>query len=119
MLLEVALFVLSVVAVANVAAVVDTLLRRITWRESDVNEDPALALRLGRPRRVAVIGAGPAGLAMLRELSASGHDCIAFEASHDLGGAFAAAYDGCLLTTSSTNTAFSSFFPSERDSIIW
>ncbi len=68
--------------------------------------------------RVAVVGAGPSGLVALRELLAAGHDAVAFEAGQGVGGTFAATYDGCLLTTSSTNTAFSSFFP-EGEHVMW
>ena len=31
-----------------------------------------------RRRRVAVVGAGPAGIVMLRELAEAGHDAVAF-----------------------------------------
>ncbi len=84
------------------------------------------ALHLPRPLppkptgiRVAVVGAGLSGLVMLRELLAAGHDAVIFEASSLIGGVFAATYDECLLTSSSINTAFSSFFPTGEPHVHW
>ncbi len=68
-----------------------------------------------RKRRVAIVGAGPAGIVMLREMLAEGHDAVAFEASDRIGGVFAKCYDECQLTSSSLNTAFSSMFPSKGE----
>jgi dimethylaniline monooxygenase (N-oxide forming) len=66
-------------------------------------------------KRVAVIGAGPAGLATLKELLAEGHEPIGFERAATLGGVFrfhesdGIVWDSCRLTSSPAITAFSDF----------
>jgi dimethylaniline monooxygenase (N-oxide forming) len=65
--------------------------------------------------RVGIIGAGPAGLATLKELSAAGFDAIAFEARPRLGGLFVfdeddgLVWDSLRLTSSTLVTQFSDF----------
>lgn len=47
--------------------------------------------RTHQRRKVAVIGAGPSGLAAAREIMNENHDVVIFERSDKLGGAFSAA----------------------------
>ena len=72
-----------------------------------------------RRKRIAVIGAGPSGLATARELMHENHDVIIFESMDRIGGAFASAYNGATLTSSNVITAFSSFPPAERSARHW
>src|SRR5919107_2732786 len=64
------------------------------------------------PRRIAVVGAGPAGLAALRALTAAGHDATAFERGNRIGGVWTledrptAAYRSLHLITSRPRTEF-------------
>jgi len=65
-------------------------------------------------KRVAVVGAGPSGLATVKELLAEGHRPTCFEQAADLGGVFRYGEDGvvwesCRLTSSAPLTAFSDF----------
>jgi dimethylaniline monooxygenase (N-oxide forming) len=81
------------------------------------SEPPTLS---GLKKRVAVIGAGPAGLVTLRELLAMGHDAVAFERQPRLGGVYASHYKELQLTTSSINTAFGTYSDgSERSPRMW
>lgn len=67
------------------------------------------------PKRVAVIGAGPAGLVAVKELLAEGHAPTCFERAAGLGGVFrfdevdGVVWDSCRLTSSGLLTAFSDF----------
>lgn len=73
---------------------------------------PALPIRRSReerPLRVAIIGAGPSGLIVLKECLAKGFECIVFEKGTRAGGAFSVAYEGAQLTSSSVITAFGCF----------
>ncbi|GHP01291.1 hypothetical protein PPROV_000004700 [Pycnococcus provasolii] len=63
------------------------------------------------PLRVAVIGAGPSGIVALKELKEMGFSTVLFDAAERIGGAFATAYEGAQLTTSSSLTAFGDFPP--------
>jgi dimethylaniline monooxygenase (N-oxide forming) len=64
----------------------------------------------GSPRRrVVIIGAGPAGLATLKELLDKGHDAIAVEAKPMIGGVYTDTYGDLQLTSSSALTSYSSF----------
>jgi len=72
-------------------------------------------------KRVAVVGAGPSGLATVKELLDEGHDPLCFEKAPGPGGVFRfAEHDGvvwesCRLTSSGLLTAFSDFpVPPER-----
>jgi len=48
-----------------------------------------LVLRpVGSPKRIAVVGAGPAGLACATALGERGHEVTLFEAAHEIGGQF-------------------------------
>lgn len=66
-------------------------------------------------KRVAVIGAGPSGLATVKELLEAGHDAVCFEKAAGLGGAFlfdehdGVVWESCRLTSSGLITAFSDF----------
>lgn len=62
-----------------------------------------------RRRTVAVIGAGPAGLATLKELKECGINAIAFDTQPAVGGVYASHYDSLQLTTSNLNTSFGAF----------
>jgi dimethylaniline monooxygenase (N-oxide forming) len=65
--------------------------------------------------KIGIIGAGPAGLAALKELRAAGFDAIAFEARPRLGGLFVydesdgLVWDSLRLTSSTLVTQFSDF----------
>jgi len=67
---------------------------------------------MGEEVRVAVVGAGPAGLAALRALTAAGIDAVAFERGARVGGVWTlerrptAAYDSLHLITSRARTEF-------------
>ncbi|KIW34271.1 uncharacterized protein PV07_01061 [Cladophialophora immunda] len=62
-------------------------------------------------KRVVIVGAGPCGLAALKEMVESGHETILFERSGQLGGVFASAtaYPNLHLTISNWAMAFSDF----------
>jgi len=66
-------------------------------------------------KRVAVIGAGPSGLATVKELLAEGHKPTCFEKADGLGGVFrfgesdGVVWESCRLTSSGVLTAFSDF----------
>ncbi len=64
-------------------------------------------------KRVGIIGAGPSGLAMIKELIERGHEVVCFEKQSSLGGVFRRAHDFLRLTGSSLNTAFSSYLPDD------
>ena len=70
---------------------------------------PPAASATPLPLRVAIIGAGPSGLVCLKECLARGFNATAFEVGPCLGGVFASAYEGALLTSSSAITAFGDF----------
>ena len=76
------------------------------WRKSP-NDDKAPPLK----RRVAVVGAGPSGIAAVKEFVAAGQDVTCFEAADSVGGLFARCYDRAVLTSSAAITAFSDFPP--------
>lgn len=76
------------------------------WRKSP-NEDKAPPLK----KRVAVVGAGPSGIAAVKEFVAAGQDVTCFEAADSVGGLFARCYDRAVLTSSAAITAFSDFPP--------
>ena len=66
-------------------------------------------------KRVAVIGAGPSGLATVKELLAEGHHATCFERANGLGGVFrfgesdGVVWESCRLTSSGLLTVFSDF----------
>ena len=70
---------------------------------------------VSHPMKVAVIGAGPSGLAAIKELLAEGHSVKGFEKAPGLGGVFrfdrasTGVYQSCTLTSSTTATTFSDF----------
>ena len=55
-------------------------------------------------RQIAVIGAGPIGLATLKELTTAGFDAVSFEASSTIGGTFSKYGFDFQLTSSSVHT---------------
>lgn len=73
-------------------------------------------------KAVAVIGAGPSGLATTKELLAEGHRVVCFEARSGLGGVFrfspapdvCGVWETCRLTSSELVTSFSDHFPGTR-----
>jgi dimethylaniline monooxygenase (N-oxide forming) len=76
------------------------------WRKGpDNDKGPPLK------RRVAVVGAGPSGIAAVKEFVAAGQDVTCFEAADSLGGLFARCYDRAVLTSSAAITSFSDFPP--------
>lgn len=84
------------------------------WRARPTAPDrPAAA------RRVAIVGAGPSGLAALKEFAAAGHDVVCFEATASVGGVFSQCYDGTRLTSSAAVTAFSDFPPARDEHRHW
>ncbi|MEB3261311.1 MAG: NAD(P)-binding domain-containing protein [Cyanobacteriota bacterium] len=62
-------------------------------------------------KAVAVVGAGPSGIAAVKEFVAAGQDVTCFEAADSVGGLFARCYDRAVLTSSAAITAFSDFPP--------
>ena len=65
-----------------------------------------------KSKRVAVIGAGPMGLATAKELLEEGHEVVCYDACPNLGGEFANGFWlGGRLTSSAYVTAFSDFEP--------
>ena len=66
-------------------------------------------------KRVAVVGAGPSGIASVKEFASAGQDVTCFEAADSLGGLFARCYDRAVLTSSAAITAFSDFPPDPID----
>jgi dimethylaniline monooxygenase (N-oxide forming) len=70
---------------------------------------------MSQAKRVAVVGAGPSGIATVKELLAEGHDPVCFERAASLGGVFrfdedtGVVWDSCRLTSSGLLTAFSDF----------
>lgn len=64
-----------------------------------------------KKKRVAVVGAGPSGVAAVKEFVAAGHDVTCYEAADSVGGLFARCYDRAVLTSSAAITAFSDFPP--------
>ncbi|KAK3281667.1 hypothetical protein CYMTET_10556 [Cymbomonas tetramitiformis] len=82
---------------------------------SDPLKEPGLVSKLLK-KRVAVIGAGPSGIAAVRECRAFGHDCECFEKASSFGGVFRSyTYKGGQFTSSNFMTAFSAFPLSSRD----
>ena len=65
-------------------------------------------------KSICVIGAGASGLLTLNELQQHGFNkLICYESSNDIGGAFANAYDGAVMTSSNLLTVFGSYPISE------
>ena len=65
-----------------------------------------------KPKRIAVIGAGPSGLAAARALDRAGIEVVGFEAAHDVGGLWdienprSTMYESAHLISSRTTTEF-------------
>src|SRR5262249_3819531 len=79
--------------------------------------------RAGTARRIAVIGAGPSGLATIKELLDEGHDPVCFERAAGIGGVFrfgeadGRVWESCRLTSSPLLTSFSDF-PAAADQLM-
>lgn len=75
--------------------------------------------RPAAPRRIAVIGAGPAGLTSAKQALAGGAEVVVFEAGDDVGGiwnpAGGGAYEGVRLQTSRMAFPFSDFPPTSPE----
>ena len=76
-----------------------------------------------RRKTVAVVGAGPAGLAALKECLAQGLDVVCYEKNNGIGGVYrydesleGGVWESLILTTSPWVTAFSDFQPSSPSS---
>lgn len=65
--------------------------------------------------KVAIIGAGPAGVAFCRQLTSQGIDVVVYDGSSNIGGVFLQTYEGALLTTSTPHTMFSDYRPVHLD----
>ena len=52
------------------------------------HETELVFVKAVRPKRIAVVGAGPAGLACATELAARGHDVTLFDSANEIGGQF-------------------------------
>ncbi len=81
-----------------------------------------------KPQRIAIIGAGPSGLAAARALDRAGVEFVGFEASSDVGGLWdidnprSSMYESAHLISSRTTTQFAEFpmrssvdYPSHRE----
>ncbi|NJQ00196.1 flavin-containing monooxygenase [Streptomyces zingiberis] len=77
----------------------------------------ALLPRAGRSARIAVIGAGPAGLTSAKQALAEGHEVVVYERNADVGGVWdpgsGGAYPGVRMQHSRMSLPFSDF-PPER-----
>jgi dimethylaniline monooxygenase (N-oxide forming) len=80
------------------------------WRSLPAESGSAI-----KQERVAIVGAGPSGIAALKEFVAAGHSVSCFEAGDCVGGLFPNSYDGTVLTSSAAVTAFSDFPPSPEE----
>ena len=78
----------------------------------------AAAAVVPMPELVAVIGAGPSGLVVCKELKQAGYDPICFERQARVGGVFLWAWDTLQMTSSSAHTTFSDF-PSKSPVTFW
>jgi len=69
-------------------------------------------------KKVIIIGAGPSGLAALKEMREAGHEAVVFEKADSYGGVFRQhnkdTYDNLYLTISNLFMAFSDFPPLEK-----
>lgn len=84
------------------------------------------AVTAAKKKRVAVIGAGPAGIVSVKELLEVGMDVVCFEASDGIGGVFrydperpGCVWEGVTLTSSPWITAFSDFQPDSSSHRHW
>lgn len=90
--------------------------------EEDVAVPPGTP---AKHQNVCVIGAGPSGLVVTKELLDEGHEVTCFEKFHDIGGVFlyspekGGVYDNTLLTISNYLMAFSDYFKIGDSSKYW
>ncbi len=73
-------------------------------------------------KKVGVIGAGPSGIAAVKQLKDEGHEVKCFEKGETIGGVFApkgSTYDSCLLTVSNHFMAYSDLMPIEERLHFW
>jgi len=73
----------------NTSVSINALKRFVADRRLDTPASPALDVRLAKPQRVAVVGAGPAGLSAAFYLSRLGYKTTVFEAGEVPGGMLA------------------------------
>ena len=73
----------------NASVAINALKRFVADRRLDRPESPALDVRFAKPQRVAVVGAGPAGLSAAFYLSRLGYKTTVFEAGEVPGGMLA------------------------------
>jgi dimethylaniline monooxygenase (N-oxide forming) len=74
----------------------------------------------GLRKRIAVIGGGPAGLAVMKEMKAAGHQVTGFEKRASVGGVYQGSYDGMQLTSSTAITQFSDYVVRDLDfPVLW
>jgi len=88
------------------------MVRLMTTSNEPERDEEASAL-------VAVIGAGPSGLAVCKELLAAGFTPVCFEQKRSLGGVFASSPWPFDLTSSSVITPFSDFPPPDSVATMW
>ncbi|MGC5049390.1 FAD-dependent oxidoreductase [Micrococcus porci] len=67
---------------------VSCLMNPRAGRETDPRYARPVPVEIGRRRRVAVVGAGPAGLTAAHRAAGFGHDVTLFEATEEVGGQF-------------------------------
>jgi len=114
---------MSRTVVVVLVAAVALLLPQLWDFENVLAEPEPSAASPRKSKRVLVIGAGPSGLAALKEMLHHGHDAFAIEKASAIGGVFslesAVTYDGLYLTTSNFFTAYSDFPPRDDAVRYW
>ena len=73
---------------AMVGRPVSCLMNPRAGRETDPRYAPPVPVPIGRRRRIAVVGAGPAGLTAAHRAAGFGHDVVLYEAEDEVGGQF-------------------------------
>jgi dimethylaniline monooxygenase (N-oxide forming) len=85
----------------------------------------AIDSKPGRKQRVAIIGAGASGLAVMKELKQEGHEFVCYEKYDGIGGVFyyketkGGVYDSTMLTISNYFMAYSDFPPKNEHCHHW
>lgn len=73
---------------AMVGRPVSCLMNPRAGRETDPRYASPVPVPIGRRRRIAVVGAGPAGLTAAHRAAGFGHDVVLYEAEDEVGGQF-------------------------------